>query len=243
MQASARTDRHIRPARALATIVLAATLFGCGGSFKRFAYEGFDRDAWQHPDRVIEVLGIERGSRLADIGAGGGYFTFKLAEAVGPEGVVYAVDVDEDMIAYLEETAQEDGWTNVRVVRGEFGDPLLPDGGIDLVFTSNTYHHLEDPVAYFEVVLADLAPGGRVAILDLNEGPFFASDHFTPPEQIVRNMTAAGYERLESFDFIEAQSFQVFGPAEPPERESVPQTARAADPHRPAQPTARAPRS
>ena len=67
---------------------------GCAG-LKRCAYEGFDRDDWQAPERVVEVLGIEPGDRIADVGAGGGYFTFRLADAVGAQGLVYAVDVDE----------------------------------------------------------------------------------------------------------------------------------------------------
>jgi ubiquinone/menaquinone biosynthesis C-methylase UbiE len=199
----------------LALLLLSALASGCGAAFKRFAYEGFDRDDWQQPQRVIEALEIEPGMQVADVGAGGGYFTFKLADAVGAEGKVFAVDVDDDMIAYLREHAAEQGYENVRVVRGEFTDPLLPDGTIDLVFTSNTYHHLEDPVAYFAVVRDDLRPGGRVAILDLNEGPFFARDHFTDPDQIAGEMEAAGYQRLERFDFIERQSFQVFRTATP----------------------------
>jgi len=194
----------------LALLLLSALASGCGAAFKRFAYEGFDRDDWQQPQRVIEALEIEPGMQVADVGAGGGYFTFKLADAVGAEGKVFAVDVDDDMIAYLREYAAEQGYENVSVVRGEFADPLLQDGTIDLVFTSNTYHHIEDPVAYFAVVRDDLRPGGRVAILDLNEGPFFARDHFTDPDQIAREMEAAGYQRLEHFDFIERQSFQVF---------------------------------
>ncbi len=193
---------------ALFTFVVA----GCGPSFKRFAYEGFGRDDWQQPERVLAELEIEPGMEIADIGAGGGYFTFMLADAVGPDGRVYAVDVDDDMIEYLQERAAEEGYANVTVVRGEFGDPLLPDAGIDLVFTSNTYHHLSEPVAFFSVVRADLRPGGRVAILDLNEGPFFARDHFTEPDKIASDMEAAGYVRVEAFDFIESQSFQVFRP-------------------------------
>lgn len=199
-----------------ACLALALLGLGCGGAFKRFAYEGFDRDSWQHPERVIESLAIEPGMRVADIGAGGGYFTFRLADAVGPQGRVFAVDVDDDMITYLRDEAMERSASQVEVVRGEFGDPRLPDGEVDLVFTSNTFHHLEDPVAYFRLVRRDLAPGGRVAILDLDEGPFFAREHFTEPERIVADMEEAGYRLLESFDFIDGQSFQVFAPGTDP---------------------------
>lgn len=210
-----RLPQTLRALAALVTLVSVTALAGCSG-FKRFAYEGFDRDEWQQPERVLETLAIAPGMVVADVGAGGGYFSFKLADAVGEGGRVYAVDVDEDMLEYLRERAAEDGYSQVEVLRGDFGDPLLPDGGIDLVFTSNTYHHLEDPVAYFRTVRADLAPGGRVAILDLREGPFFARDHFTDPDEITRGMEEAGYQRVERHEFIEKQSFQVFRGASDP---------------------------
>lgn len=200
----------------VAAVSLAAAaclaLPGCS-ALKRFAYEGFDRDEWQQPERVIDSLEIAPGMRVADIGAGGGYFTFRLADAVGPSGRVYAVDVDDDMIGYLGERAVSEQRSNVTVVRGEFEDPLLPNGAIDLVFTSNTYHHIahEGRVAYFQTVRADLAPGARVAILDLRKGPLFARDHFTPRAKIVEEMREAGFRELASFDFIEEQSFTVFG--------------------------------
>lgn len=185
---------------------------GCSG-LKRFGYEGFDRDEWQQPDRVLAELSLEPGMRVADIGAGGGYFTFKLADALGDEGVVYAVDVDPDMTAYLEERSRDEGAANVRVILGRFEDPLLPDGEIDLVFTSNTYHHLEDRVAYFRDLLTDLAPGGRVAILELRGTSWFARTfgHFTDRETIVRELGEAGYDEIASHDFIDEQSFTIFG--------------------------------
>ena len=190
-------------------VVLLAFTVGCG-SLKRLAYAGFGRDDWQQPERVVETLGIDPGMRVADVGAGGGYFTFRLAEAVGAEGRVYAVDVDADMLEHLREEAVALGHENVEVVAGEFGDPKLPDGAVDLVFTVNTYHHLDDPVAYFGVVRGDLAPGGRVAILDYSEPPMIAGDHWSEPDEILQAMQAAGFERIEDHDFIDRQSFQVF---------------------------------
>ena len=202
--------------RAVVTLALCIGLqaFGCS-AWKRFAYEGFDRDSWQRPDEVIALLGIGPGDRLADVGAGSGYFTFRFAEVVGPEGRVYAVDVDEDMLAYLTDQVSERQVTNVEIVRGEFHDPLLPDGRIDLLFTSNTYHHIEDRSAYFRGVLADLSPEGRVAILELNDTSWFPRTfgHMTPKESIVEEMGAAGYRLVDDFDIVERQHFLVFAPA------------------------------
>jgi ubiquinone/menaquinone biosynthesis C-methylase UbiE len=193
---------------------LALQLSGCG-AWKRFAYEGFDRDEWQKPDEVIALLEVREGARVADLGAGGGYFTFKLAAAVGDTGRVYAVDVDDDMVAYLSERVDEEGAENVEVIRGEYHDPLLPDGRIDLLFTSNTYHHIQERSDYFARLLLDLASNGRVAILELNDQGWFPRTfgHMTPKQTIVDEMTTAGYRLVDDFDIVERQHFLVFAPA------------------------------
>ena len=199
---------------ALRRIGIALALVACAGcsDWKRFAYEGWGRDDWQQPQRVVTALGLEPGDRVADLGAGGGYFTFRLADAVGPTGLIYAVDVDEGMIDYLTQRARDEGRTNVEVILGEYDDPLLPDGTIDLLFTSNTYHHLEDRVAYFAKVLGDLGPDGRVAIIELNDRSWFPRwfGHQTPLEIIVQEMTEAGYQLDRSYDFLERQHFAIF---------------------------------
>ena len=184
---------------------------GCT-SLKRFGYEGFGRDRWQHPQEVIGALRIQPGDAIADLGAGGGYFTFRLAEATGPTGVVYAVDVDPDMIDYLEKRAAEDKAENVKVILGAYDDPRLPEDSVDLLFTSNTYHHIEDRTAYFAKVRKYLRPSGQVAIIDYERRGFFHRilGHATSGEVVRKEMEAAGY-RLESEpDFLQRQSFLVF---------------------------------
>src|SRR4030095_12939357 len=94
--------------RIAATMVLALFCAGCT-SLKRWAYEGWGRDRWQQPDGVIEALRLRPGDRVADLGSGGGYFTFRLAKAVGPTGHVYAVDVDEGVDDYIVGTVQHGG--------------------------------------------------------------------------------------------------------------------------------------
>ena len=200
--------------RALAALALLTLGLGCG-AFRRQMYEGFGRDGWQKPDEVIALLDLGPGDRVADIGAGGGYFTFRLADAVGETGRVYAVDVDDDMIEYLREQVAQWDRFNVEVIRGEFGDPLLPDGAIDLVFTCDTYHHLTDRTAYFSRLRKDLAPGARVAIVDFDGTSGFAKwfGHATPKQTIVDEMTAAGYRLVADHDLVDRQHFVVFEPA------------------------------
>ncbi len=183
-------------------------------AFKRCAYEGFGRrDGWQQPARVVEVLELAPGARVADLGAGGGYFTFRLADAVGPEGIVYAVDVDEGMIDHLAESADERGYANVVPLLAASDDPGLPDGAIDLVFSANTYHHLDQRPAYFGRLRADLAPGGRVAILDYDR-PGLLRSHFSEKDTIVAEMQQAGYALVADHDFVDRQSFLLFAPTQ-----------------------------
>jgi len=196
--------------RIAATMLLAGCFVGCT-ALKRWAYEGWGRDTWQQPERVIEALRLRPGDRVADLGSGGGYFTFRLARAVGPAGHVYAVDVDEGMNDYIVERARDEGLGNVSAILAQYDDPLLPECGVDMIFTSNTYHHLQDRSAYFRNARRYLRPGGRVAIIDLAGKGWFDSmfGHWTPAATIREEMEAAGY-RLDAEPPLPRQSFLIF---------------------------------
>lgn len=195
---------------AAAGVALAVLVGGCGG-LKRWAYSGSDRDDWQKPDQVIAALELQPGQRVADLGAGGGYFTFRLADAVGESGRVYAVDVDPSMLEYLRDEAEAQGRDNVEVVEAELDDPNLP-GPVDLVFTVNTYHHLEDRPTYFANAARYLEPGGRLAVIELSGKGWFSRwfGHNTPPDRIQSELEQAGYRRVAAPDFLDQQSFQIF---------------------------------
>lgn len=207
-----RRGRARALAAAFAAMALALLVAGPAcTALKRRAYAPADRDAWQQPARVVEALALAPGDRVADLGAGGGYFTFRLADAVGPGGRVLAVDVDDGMLSALARDAGERGVAQVEVVHAAPDDARLAPASVDLVFTSNTYHHLQDRVAYFERLAAALAPGGRVAIVEFRESPSWVGGHHaTSEEEIEREMTAAGYRRVARHDFLERQSFLVF---------------------------------
>jgi ubiquinone/menaquinone biosynthesis C-methylase UbiE len=192
-------------------VALAFQVAACT-SFKRWCYEGGDRDSWQKPAAVVAALQLDPGDVVADIGAGGGYFTFRFADAVGPTGKVYAVDVDEGMIDYLKERAASEKRDNVEAVLAAFDDPRLPERGVDMIFTSNTYHHLSDRTEYFRRAARYLKPGGRIAIVEYNDHSWFAAlfSHYTPPELIKTEMEAAGYAREIELGFLDRQSFQIF---------------------------------
>ena len=197
------------PWRALALAALVA-LAGCT-SLKKWAYEGFGRDSWQQPEQVLQSLAIRPGERIADLGSGGGYFTFRLSQSAGPLGKVYAVDVDKDLLEDLAERAKKDGYRNVEPVFAKYDDPLLPEP-VDLIFTTNVYHHIEGRVKYFSGAAKYLRAGGRIAIVDFNGKHWTATfmGHYTPVELVKKEMEEAGYRLEREFDFLDRQSFLIY---------------------------------
>ncbi len=200
-----------RTLQGIVLIFLIATITGCT-PFKRWLYEGFNREAWQHREEVIQALNIRQGGYVADLGSGSGYFTFLLAKAVGPDGKVYAIDIDADMNAYVAARAREEGYTNIELILAKADDPLLPESGVDLIFTCITYHHLKDRVAYFQNAGKYLRPGGRIAIIDFNEKAWLEKliGHWTASEVLPREMKEAGYAVDQEFYFLPKQMFLTF---------------------------------
>jgi ubiquinone/menaquinone biosynthesis C-methylase UbiE len=199
--------------RALCLALVAGLVFlaGCT-SLKRLVYEGFGRDGWQKPDEVVAALALRAGDRVADLGSGGGYFTFRFSRAVGPAGKVYAVDVDRDMLEDFAARAKKDGYQNIEPILARYDDPLLPESGVDLIFTSNVYHHIEGRVKYFANAARYLRPGGRVAIVDFDGRHWTASfiGHYTPVEAVKKEMQEAGFRLEREFDFLDRQAFLVY---------------------------------
>ncbi len=203
---------HFDNRRLLTALLVFFTLAGCT-RLKQCAYEGVGRDEWQKPDEVIRALAIKRGDRVADLGSGGGYFTFRLANAVGPEGKVYAVDVDKGLNEALARRAKDEGYSNVEAILAKADDPLLPST-VDLIFTSNTYHHLENRARYFANVKKYLKPGGRVAIVEFNGAGWFESmGHHTPKDVILGEMKEAEYVMKQDYGFLPRQHFLIFSVA------------------------------
>ena len=174
------------------------------------------RASWQQPHRVITSLNLKAGDHVADIGAGDGYFTFLLADTVGPEGKVYAVEVTDSKVRKLARRAKNGSYENVEVILGELADPLLPDQTIDLAFLCNTYHHIDHRPEYFSKLKIDLRDNGRVAIIDLRDdltgvaGLLVPKGHSTPKKLLYEEMAEAGYEQVTSFDYLSVQHVEIF---------------------------------
>ena len=125
------------------------------------------------------------------------------------------MDVDRDMIDYVDSHAKEDGDLNVETVLAKYDDPLLPES-VDLIFTCNVYHHIEGRVEYFASAARYLRPGGRIAIVDFDGRHWTAIlGHTTPMEVVKKEMQEAGYRLEREFDFLERQAFVVFSKRTP----------------------------
>lgn len=175
--------------------------------------KGFDdpkRDEWQMPDRVIAALELKAGQSVADVGAGTGYFSIRLANsAAHPK--VFAVDIEQAMVKYLGERAAKAGLKNVMPVLASATSPNLPEA-VDVVLVVDTYHHIGSRVTYFRELKKSLKPGGRVAIIDFRpdapDGPP-KEFHFTF-EQFNKEMTEAGYKLAARHEFLPRQQFLIF---------------------------------
>jgi arsenite methyltransferase len=130
------------------------------------AFEAPQRDRLQKPAAIIRALRLHPGMRVADIGAGSGYFTRRFAAAVGPQGEVYAVDIDPDILHYLKERAEKEHLHNIRIVVSRPDDPMLPPGSLDLAFLSETSHHIAHRTSFYRKIRAALKPDGQMAIID-----------------------------------------------------------------------------
>lgn len=124
------------------------------------------RERWQRVPDVFAALGVQRGARIADVGAGGGFFTARLAQAVGSDGRVFATDVDGDVVERLRQRATRDRWTNVEIIQSSPTDPRLPAATLDAVLVMNAYHEFTDPEAMLRGLSRSLKPGGRLVIID-----------------------------------------------------------------------------
>jgi SAM-dependent methyltransferase len=124
------------------------------------------RERWQRVPDVFAALGLQSGARIADVGAGGGFFTTRLATAVGTEGRVFAVDVDGAVIARLRERAARERWTNVEIIHSTPTDPKLPAATLDAALIVNAYHEFTHPEAMLRGLTRALKPGGRLVIID-----------------------------------------------------------------------------
>jgi predicted methyltransferase len=180
----------------------------------RRVFDDPQRDAWQKPRELVAALELRPGMWVADLGAGTGYFSRWLDAAVRPSGVVFAVDTEPNLVAHLRTRSEQEKTSTVVPVLASFDDPRLPPHALDLVLIVDTYHHLDDRLTYLRRLATTLKPSGRVAIVDWQKhalpiGP--PAEHKLARDQVVAEMTAAGYRLVAEPKVLRHQYVLVFG--------------------------------
>jgi len=175
--------------------------------------ESPDRDLWQLPGQIMDALGVAEGSVVADIGAGAGWFTIRLARRVGPNGVVYAEDIQPQMLEATGRRVTKEGLRNVQTKLGTADDPRLPTSVLDAALLVDIYHELENPVALLRSIARALKDAGRMGVVQFKKdglGPGPALEDRVDPDVIVRDAEAAGLKLIRRETFLPYQFLLIF---------------------------------
>lgn len=165
------------------------------------------RDDFGEAERVMRELRIGAGTRVADIGAGDGYYVARLAGRVGPGGLVFGEDIEPRYLALLRERVERAGWRNVRVIEGAPDDPRLPPASVDVALMIHMYHEITSPFALLHRLSPALRPGGRLAVLDV-DAP--TDRHGTPPRLLICELGALGYRRQRRVEMADGAYLLIF---------------------------------
>ncbi len=175
-------------------------------------FERPGRKNWQKPELVVKQLDIKPGQAIADIGAGSGYFTVLFSEAVGPEGKVYAIDIEQEYLDHIKDRAKTKKLENIVLKLVEPDDPELEQGSQDTVFFCNTWHYIEKRGAYLKKLHRAIKPGGKLAIIDfkMEKIPFGpAYENRLPKAQLIREAQLEGFKLWADYYFLPYQYFVV----------------------------------
>jgi protein-L-isoaspartate O-methyltransferase len=165
------------------------------------------RDERLQINRVMEILGVAPGEVVADIGAGSGWFTVRVAKRVTETGRVYAVDINPEAIRYINQRIQKEDLHNVKTILSKADDPLLPANKIDSVLLLKTYHEVEKPVTLLRNLRPSLRTGAKVGVIDRNGN---GENHGVAREVVIREASQAGYTLREQYDFVKGDGMDYF---------------------------------
>ncbi|MGB0721190.1 MAG: class I SAM-dependent methyltransferase [Gammaproteobacteria bacterium] len=173
------------------------------------------REVWDRREDVLKALRISPGMAVADIGAGTGFYSLMFARATGASGHVYAVDIAENFIQHIEQSANTAGLANITGVVNDQKSVRLPSASVDLAFISDTYHHFEYPITTLRSLHEALKPGGEVVVIDFKRIPGvthpWVFGHVRAGKDTFRaEIESAGFELVEDLDFMETQYFLRF---------------------------------
>ena len=161
------------------------------------------RDEWQRPQQVMDALGLEEGSAVADVGSRRGYFVYHLAARVGTTGKVYAVDINEDPLESIRRRAESESLTQIATIHSKTDDPMLPEESLDAILVVNAYHEFRAYDEMMQGMFKGLKPGGRIAIIDSptersDSRSTYYSKHDIPEEVVKEDAARAGFRFLRN---------------------------------------------
>jgi ubiquinone/menaquinone biosynthesis C-methylase UbiE len=174
-----------------------------------------EREEEEQPDQALAALGIKRGMVVADVGAGSGFMSFKMAKLVGPSGKVYANDIQPEMLEILRTRARENKITNLETVLGTDRDPKLPAGAIDLILLVDVYHEFSHPQAMLDRMREALKPSGRLVLLEYRkEDPNvpIRPEHKMSVAEVKAELTPEGFQFDQVIEVLPRQHILIFRP-------------------------------
>ena len=172
-----------------------------------------ERESDERPDQALDAIGVQRGSTVADIGAGVGYFTWRLAERVGATGVVYGEDIQQQMLDMLTKNVEARHLTNVREVLGAPDDPKLPKNSLDLVLLVDVYHEFSEPEKMLDRIREAMKPGGRIVFLEYRaEDPKvpIREEHKMTVAQVRAEVQPEGFRFDKTIEVLPQQHIIIF---------------------------------
>lgn len=167
------------------------------------------RDEWQQPEKIMNAIGVKPGMVIGDIGAGEGYFTFKLSKRVGKRGIIYANDINWRSIERMKRQIEKEGITNIKTILGEANDPLMPDGVLDIALMVNVFHYLEKPVKFLEKIRQSLKEKGLLAIVqwDPQKMDYENGLDKLPGIEVIKSIIKdSGFKNIQIITFLNEQN-------------------------------------
>ncbi|MEN8153483.1 MAG: class I SAM-dependent methyltransferase [Acidobacteriota bacterium] len=168
----------------------------------------FNRDQWTRPEKVMDVIGVKEGMKIGIVGAGRGYFTFKMSKRVGNKGKIFANEINSGKLEYIRNKYKREGITNITTILGEIDDPLFPERDLNMIFMCYVFHHLEKPVPFMNNLKKYLEPGATVVILE-QEPLKTGSSHFLKKEVILKNIKDSDFKILKTEDFLKKDNIYI----------------------------------